>query len=232
MKPSTATGTAAATAKPAKQEVMSQTLPDNHRNATNALLATLAQVETLLAPLFATPTTLSETMAKLDMEKRCQLELLMTFAINTLAYINLRTNGITPTNHPVMQELKRIKAYTEKLRLALQGNKANMEVDKDAAARFIRGALAANDIADRKAAAEEAAANVSGSQKRDHDEGDLGSTSSRPSKSQKSDDLSSESPSTSTPAPTSQSRSNRKRTMDPFQGFTDNSKKNKKPDSK
>jgi hypothetical protein len=86
MKPSTATGTAAATAKPAKQEVMSQTLPDNHRNATNALLATLAQVEVLLAPLFTTPTTLSETMAKLDMEKRCQLELLMTFAINTLAY--------------------------------------------------------------------------------------------------------------------------------------------------
>ncbi|KAG0284526.1 hypothetical protein BGZ96_011109 [Linnemannia gamsii] len=137
------------------QEPLSQTLPANHRNATNALLASLADLESMLAPLFATPSALSETVAKLDTEKRCQLELLLAYALNTLAFINLKTNGTAPTSHPVMHELKRIKGYTEKLRQVTQGaSTSTMEVDKDAAARFIKGALAANLVADRKAADE------------------------------------------------------------------------------
>ncbi|KAF9384802.1 hypothetical protein CPC16_008271 [Podila verticillata] len=129
----------------------SDTLPANHRNATNALLNTLAELESIFAPLFATPSSLSETLAKLDIEKRCQLELMIGYAINTLAFINLKTNGTAPNTHPVMHELKRIKQYTEKLRQVTQGNKPNMEVDKQAAERFIKGALAANLTADRKA---------------------------------------------------------------------------------
>lgn len=64
----------------------SDTLPANHRNATNVLLNTLAELETIFAPLFATPSSLSETLAKLDIEKRCQLELMIGYAINTLAF--------------------------------------------------------------------------------------------------------------------------------------------------
>ncbi|KAF9087159.1 hypothetical protein BGX29_001002 [Mortierella sp. GBA35] len=139
------------------QEALSQTLPANHRNATNAMLASLAELEAMLAPLFASPSALSETIARLDTEKRCQLELLLAYAVNTLAFINLKSNGTAPASHPVMHELKRIKAYTEKLRQATQGIPTNtMEVDKDAAARFIKGALAANLAADRKAAEAEA----------------------------------------------------------------------------
>ncbi|KAF9310163.1 hypothetical protein BG000_011711 [Podila horticola] len=129
----------------------SDTLPANHRNATNVLLNTLAELETIFAPLFATPSSLSETLAKLDIEKRCQLELMIGYAVNTLAFINLKTNGTAPNTHPVMHELTRIKQYTEKLRQVTQGNKPNMEVDKQAAERFIKGALAANLTADRKA---------------------------------------------------------------------------------
>ncbi|KAF9383152.1 hypothetical protein CPB97_006723 [Podila verticillata] len=129
----------------------SDTLPANHRNATNVLLNTLGELESIFAPLFATPSSLSETLAKLDIEKRCQLELMIGYAINTLAFINLKTNGTAPNTHPVMHELRRIKQYTEKLRQVTQGNKPNMEVDKQAAERFIKGALAANLTADRKA---------------------------------------------------------------------------------
>lgn len=64
----------------------SDTLPANHRNATNVLLNTLAELETIFAPLFATPSSLSETLAKLDIEKRCQLELMIGYAVNTLAF--------------------------------------------------------------------------------------------------------------------------------------------------
>jgi len=64
----------------------SDTLPANHRNATNVLLNTLTELETIFAPLFATPSSLSETLAKLDIEKRCQLELMIGYAVNTLAF--------------------------------------------------------------------------------------------------------------------------------------------------
>ncbi|KAF8924222.1 hypothetical protein BGZ47_004148, partial [Haplosporangium gracile] len=142
--------------QPHQQEPLSQILPANHRNATNALLASLAGLESMLAPLFASPSALSETIAKLDTEKRCQLELLLAYALNTLAFINLKANGTAPASHPVMHELKRIKGYTEKLRQVTQGAPmSTMEVDKDAAARFIKGALAANLVADRKAAEEQ-----------------------------------------------------------------------------
>ncbi|KAG0053228.1 hypothetical protein BGZ83_001466 [Gryganskiella cystojenkinii] len=136
-------------------EPLSQSLPLNHKNATNVMLDALADLDKILSPLFATPSTLSETLAKLDIEKRSQLELMVAYAINTLAFINLKVNGTAPASHPVMKELKRIKGYTEKLKQVMDGEsikKANMEVDKDAAARFIKGALAANLIADRKEA--------------------------------------------------------------------------------
>lgn len=65
---------------------LSQTLPLNHKNATNVLLDALAELDRILSPLFVTPTTLSETLSKLDIEKRSQLELLVAYAINTLAF--------------------------------------------------------------------------------------------------------------------------------------------------
>lgn len=99
-----------------------------------------------------------------------------------------------------------------------------MEVDKDAAARFIRGALAANETADRKEAAAAAAVDTrvkeSGSHKRYNDDGEV--TSSRSTKAHKSDGSSS-SASTTTGA-TPPARSTRKRAMDPFQGLGENSK--------
>lgn len=69
-----------------QQEPLSPTLSANHRNATNALLDSLASLESMLAPLFASTSALSETVAKLDTEKRCQLELLLAYALNTLVF--------------------------------------------------------------------------------------------------------------------------------------------------
>ncbi|KAF9975031.1 hypothetical protein BGZ73_001438 [Actinomortierella ambigua] len=142
---------------------MATTLPDSHAGAVNAMLSSLAEVETLLEPLFATPTSLNETLAKLDTEKRCQLELLVAYAINTLAYVNLKTSGIAPNTHPVMKELARIKNYTEKLKAATTVSKPTQSVDTEAAGRFIRGALASNVIADKKEAAAKNQENDSGS---------------------------------------------------------------------
>ncbi|KAF9162217.1 DNA-binding protein c1d [Actinomortierella ambigua] len=132
---------------------MASTLPDSHAGAVNAMLSSLTEVETLLEPLFATSTSLNETLAKLDTEKRCQLELMVAYAINTLAFVNLKTNGVAPNTHPVMKELARIKNYTAKIKAATTVSKPSMSVDTDAADRFIRSALAQNVIADKKEAA-------------------------------------------------------------------------------
>ncbi|KAF9897896.1 hypothetical protein BX616_004799, partial [Lobosporangium transversale] len=68
------------------ESTVGQTLPDNHKNATNVLLSSLAEIEVLISPLTAAPNSLSETLTKLDNEKRCQLELLLAYALNTLAF--------------------------------------------------------------------------------------------------------------------------------------------------
>ncbi|KAF9346319.1 hypothetical protein BGX26_002200, partial [Mortierella sp. AD094] len=120
---------------------------------------------------------------------------------------NLKSNGKSAVNHPVMQELKRIQNYTQKLRNATHGNKANMEVDKDAAARFIRGALAANEVADRKAE-EEAEAEAA----KEEPQG----THTRFDNDHVDDNEEAESSS-------STKTTNRKRGMDPFHGY-DNKK--------
>ncbi|KAF9937643.1 hypothetical protein BGZ75_007737 [Mortierella antarctica] len=212
---------------PPKNDAVS--LTDNHKNATKALLVTLAELEGMLAPLFATPSSLTETLAKLDSEKRCQLELLMAYAINTLAFINLKTNGTAPNTHPVMKELKRVKDYTEKLRHAIHGNKPNMEVDKDAATRFIRGALAANEVANRKEAEEArqqleedgAIIESQGTHKRFDAEPSLASSSSSPSSA------SAAAAATGAQSSTASSSSTQRKRMDPFQGYTDGKKKSK-----
>ncbi|KAG0244749.1 hypothetical protein BGW41_006307 [Actinomortierella wolfii] len=136
---------------------MATTVPDSYAGAVNAMLSSLAEIEDLLEPLFTTSTSLNETLVKLDTEKRCQLELMVAYAINTLAFVNLKTNGTAPNTHPVMKELARIKNYTEKLKNATTVSKPSMNIDKDAADRFIRGALASNNIADKKEESDAAA---------------------------------------------------------------------------
>ncbi|KAG0370172.1 hypothetical protein BC939DRAFT_450334 [Gamsiella multidivaricata] len=228
-------------------EVMTA-LPANHKNAANVLLGSLAELEDMLAPLFATKSSLSETLAKLDIEKRCQLELLMAYTINTLAFINLKANAKAPSSHPVMQELKRIQVYIERFKKATSPghNRSAMEVDKAAAARFIKGALVANEIADRKAAAEAASgedaepeepvwAEPEGTHTRFlEDEGlgsedDMDNTPAPVVASNTAGVGAGSSPSgagTVTEAGAEPSTSRRKR-MDPFQGYEDGQKKPK-----
>ncbi|KAG0348237.1 hypothetical protein BG004_005633 [Podila humilis] len=185
--------------------VLSDTLPANHRNATNVMLSTLGELETMLEPLFSTPTSLSDTVSKLPIEKRAQLQLAIGYAISTLAFINVKTRGAVPTSHPVMHELKRIQQYTERLNNMTRGNKPTMEVDKGAAERFIKGALASNIAADNKAAKEADA--------------QAGSSSSGTTKA------SALSTSTST-------TSTRKRAMDPLEGYDGSKAKSSANDKK
>ena len=69
----------------------------------------------------------------------------LAFTLNTLYLLHLRLTGQSLKGHPIREEITRIKEYFRKLEND-KGNLfnliiANMKIDKDAAKRFIKGAL-------------------------------------------------------------------------------------------
>ncbi|KAJ3045356.1 DNA-binding protein c1d [Rhizophlyctis rosea] len=123
----------------------------------SAMEDALAKVKSLLNPLVVTP--LEQLRPRLEPLDRAKLEITLAFAINTLAFNYLRTEGIPPKDHPVKRELDRIKAYFKKQSEAAAPAKASQKIDQQAATRFINAALNQNEdvrseIKKRKAEAE------------------------------------------------------------------------------
>jgi len=69
----------------------------------------------------------------------------MAYTINTLFYVYLKTQGVSPTNHPVKQELERIKLYIKKMKeLTEKKQESTLRLNVDAAHRFIKHSLDSN----------------------------------------------------------------------------------------
>lgn len=77
-----------------------------------------------------------------------RMQVSVAYVLMDLVWILLKTKGVDPTNHPVMQELERVKSYFGKIKRVQDDEKEPKEeqkgsrVDKSAAGRFIRAALA------------------------------------------------------------------------------------------
>ncbi|CDS08602.1 hypothetical protein LRAMOSA09963 [Lichtheimia ramosa] len=130
------------------------------KKAVKALKARIEVVNRHLEPLLSAP--LSETYGKLPVNEKAKLQVLLSYTINSLFYMYLKTQGVFPQEHPVATELARIRTYIEKIKKAEgKGPKPSMQVDKGAAARFIKAALAEDEEEEenagtkRKAAKEE-----------------------------------------------------------------------------
>ncbi|KAL1922260.1 uncharacterized protein VTP21DRAFT_9799 [Calcarisporiella thermophila] len=100
----------------------------------------LSKIENYLNPLLAEP--LTETIGKLSLQERAQLQILIAHSINTLMSIYLKTQGAELASHPVKQEIARVKSYLEKLQNSLSAKERTMAIDQEAAKRFIMHALA------------------------------------------------------------------------------------------
>ncbi|KAJ1720583.1 hypothetical protein LPJ53_004807 [Coemansia erecta] len=118
------------------------------KQATQLDLA-LASVEQALGVLLKHP--IAEVVGRLTTLERCELEALAVYAIDTLFWILLKVNGVPPKEHPVMVELQRVQRYIGKINKAKEAveqqeqreeGKRSMRVDREAAGRFIRSALA------------------------------------------------------------------------------------------
>ncbi|SPO42610.1 related to LRP1 - nuclear exosome-associated nucleic acid binding protein [Moesziomyces antarcticus] len=77
-----------------------------------------------------------------------RMQVSVAYVLMDLVWILLKTKGVDPTNHPVMQELERVKSYFGKIKRVQDDEKEpkneqkGSRVDKSAAGRFIRAALA------------------------------------------------------------------------------------------
>ncbi|KAI8091861.1 hypothetical protein BDF21DRAFT_332763 [Thamnidium elegans] len=83
-------------------DTVNQEIP---KKAVRALRSRLHIVKKHLEPIFAKP--LSEIYTKLPISERYELEVLLSYSLNTLYYIYLRTQGSDPNKHDVMKELVR-----------------------------------------------------------------------------------------------------------------------------
>ncbi|CAK5264827.1 unnamed protein product [Mycena citricolor] len=92
----------------------------------------LTTLEDTLAPLLEQ--TLPETLVSLNSIEQAKLQTLLPYIINDLIFIYLKTNGIDPKTHPVLEEL--LTCHAEKT-----------GIDKAAATRFIKHAIAQNNFA-------------------------------------------------------------------------------------
>jgi len=91
-----------------------------------------------LEPFFAKP--LEEIEANADPLQNARLELMAIFAANSLHWMYLCTRGESPTEHPILDELTRIKKYMDRLKELDDKSKAP-KLDKRAVKNFIRSAL-------------------------------------------------------------------------------------------
>ncbi|TBU49288.1 hypothetical protein BD309DRAFT_947740 [Dichomitus squalens] len=105
-----------------------------------ALDSSLDDLEDKLEPLLAQ--TLPESLLPLETIQQVKLNVALPYLVYDLIFIYLKTRGIDPKSHPVAAELNRVRQYFDKIKNAEDPEKRKTAVDKAAANRFIKHAIA------------------------------------------------------------------------------------------
>ncbi|XP_057316948.1 nuclear nucleic acid-binding protein C1D-like [Hydractinia symbiolongicarpus] len=117
----------------------SQNLPDDIRDKMEHFDESLQEVEDVFKPFLKVPITdLREKFS--DPLQNARLDLMVAYTANSLFWTYLVTQGIDPKEHPIKDELIRIKNHMAKLQ-SIQDKKKMSRVDTNAAKRFVRNAL-------------------------------------------------------------------------------------------
>ncbi|KAL1263413.1 hypothetical protein QQF64_006152 [Cirrhinus molitorella] len=82
----------------------------------------------------------SDNLLKLDPLDRAKLDLMSAYALNSMFWMYLVTQGVNPKDHAIKQELDRIRTHMNKIKEITDKRKA-ARLDKNAASRFVRNAL-------------------------------------------------------------------------------------------
>ncbi|EXJ95065.1 hypothetical protein A1O1_00183 [Capronia coronata CBS 617.96] len=130
---------------------------------TKSLLALVEQLEDNiddlednLQPL--TEGALATTTKKLPVLDRAKLNVLLVYSIESLLFSYLKLHGVQAKDHAVFRELTRVKQYFEKIKEVENGPSAqpSLTLNKEAAGRIIKHALAGNNKYDLERAEREA----------------------------------------------------------------------------
>ena len=66
-----------------------------------------------------------------------RMHLMVSYTVNTLFYVYLKTQGLPTANHPVLEELERVKAYIRKVKEVSQAQSQSRGVASEAAAQRV-----------------------------------------------------------------------------------------------
>uniref|UniRef100_A0A8C4Q6F4 Nuclear nucleic acid-binding protein C1D n=1 Tax=Eptatretus burgeri TaxID=7764 RepID=A0A8C4Q6F4_EPTBU len=112
--------------------------PSEIRGQMIAFEKSLTAVDEALEPFVAL--TRDEVQHKLEPLEQAKVQMVSAFAINSLFWMYLVTQGVDPKEHPIKQELDRVRTYMNKVKAFEEKSKA-AKLDAKAASRFIKHAL-------------------------------------------------------------------------------------------
>eukprot|EP01047_Picozoa_sp_COSAG01_P036384 COSAG01_NODE_2841_length_6991_cov_4.702554_8_plen_195_part_00 len=104
-----------------------------------------SQLEAALAPfLEGGQGAIKDIRTKHGPKEAADVQLALAYTVNALFFVYLKTQGVDPQTHPVMEELGRVREYMRKLKTAVADRSKKdgaMRLNKEAASRFISAAL-------------------------------------------------------------------------------------------
>jgi exosome complex protein LRP1 len=78
---------------------------------------------------------------KLNIDDRIKYDLLLSYSLNSLFWLYLRTQGVDPSKHAVKSEIDRIREYFAKTKQVQDRRTIMPRIDVAAAQRFVRSGL-------------------------------------------------------------------------------------------
>ncbi|NXR71907.1 C1D protein, partial [Pycnonotus jocosus] len=112
--------------------------PTEIRDYLAAFEKSLGSVDEMLKTMMSASRT--ELLQKVNPLEQAKLDLVSVYTLNSMFWVYLATQGINPKEHPVKQELERIRTYMNKVKDITDKKKAS-KLDKGAASRFVKNAL-------------------------------------------------------------------------------------------
>ncbi|KAM9078924.1 nuclear nucleic acid-binding protein C1D-like [Megaptera novaeangliae] len=80
------------------------------------------------------PVSRNELLQKLDPLEQAKVDLVSAYTLNSMFWVYLATQGVNPKEHPVKQELERIRVYTNRVKEITDKKKAG-DLDRGVASR-------------------------------------------------------------------------------------------------
>ncbi|KAM8946572.1 nuclear nucleic acid-binding protein C1D [Pelodytes ibericus] len=134
------------------QEVATEEYPTEIHDYLLAFEKSVGSVNEMLKQMMSVSRT--ELLQRIDPLEQAKLDLVSAYTLNSLFWIYLTTQGVNPKEHPVKEELERIRSYMNRVKEITDRKKA-ARLDKGAAQRFIKHALYDPDVEEASPAKKE-----------------------------------------------------------------------------